>query len=233
MSFRQLEDDDHHHGATPLCNLPINMIKAFPIDYMHLVCLGVMRHLILAWVQGKPGQARLAAQDIRNLSQTLVSYVHYTPSDFSRKPRELKEIKRNKATEYRQLLLYTGPVAFKNVLSEDAYGHFMLFHVAMSLLIRKCTTIEQKKYCKELLKMFVSHSPKIYGTECLVYNMHGLLHLADDSKNYGCLDDFSGFCFENYLQKLKKIVRTPNRPLQQVIRRLGEMEDLQDRKSVV
>ena len=62
MSFRQLEDDDHHHGATPLCNLPINMIMAFPIDYMHLVCLGVIHHLILAWVHGKPGQARLGAQ---------------------------------------------------------------------------------------------------------------------------------------------------------------------------
>ena len=33
-------------------NLDINMVKSFPIDYMHLVCLGVVMRLIMLWLRG-------------------------------------------------------------------------------------------------------------------------------------------------------------------------------------
>lgn len=51
-NFRSESDKDHHKGASPLLKLPIDMVKAFPYDYMHLVCLGVMRRLIFFWSQG-------------------------------------------------------------------------------------------------------------------------------------------------------------------------------------
>ena len=44
-------------------------------------------------------------------------------------------------------------------------------------------------------------------------------------KQFGCLDNFSCFPFENKLGELKKLVRKPQFPLQQLVRRLCEIEN--------
>lgn len=43
---------------------------------------------------------------------------------------------------------------------------------------------------------------------------------------YGTLDSFSAFKFENYLQFLKKLLRKPNQPLAQIIRRIHESNNI-------
>lgn len=58
--------------------------------------------------------------------------------------------------------------------------------------------------------------------ESLVYNIHNLIHLADDGRNFGSLDKFSCFPFENFLFEVKNILRSPNRPLSQLYRRTSE-----------
>lgn len=58
-----------------------------------------------------------------------------------------------------------------------------------------------------------------------VYNIHGLVHLSEDVKIHGNLDLISAFPNENFLGKLKKLVRGPCNPLTQVMRRLSEMEN--------
>lgn len=37
--FRDSFDEDHHHGVSPLSQLPIDMVTTSPHDYMHLVCV--------------------------------------------------------------------------------------------------------------------------------------------------------------------------------------------------
>ena len=59
----------------------------------------------------------------------------------------------------------------------------------------------------------------------IVYNVHGLVHLAGDVTIYGNLDNFSAFPFENTLKSLKKLVRKPSHVLQQISRRLGRKEN--------
>ena len=46
----------------------------------------------------------------------------------------------------------------------------------------------------------------IYGRSQFVYNVHGLIHLASDAKQFGTLNNISCFPFENFLQKLKKLI---------------------------
>lgn len=58
-----------------------------------------------------------------------------------------------------------------------------------------------------------------------------LSHLSDDALRFGALDNFSAFPFENYLGQLKKLVRTPNKPLQQICRRLHELDNVSLDKS--
>ena len=42
------------------------------------------------------------------------------PSEFSRQPRGLDEVKKWNATEYRQFLLYTGYLVLEGVLSRES-----------------------------------------------------------------------------------------------------------------
>lgn len=46
LSFDRQEDVLHHIGENPFSPLNLGMVSCFPLDYMHLVCLGVTRRLI-------------------------------------------------------------------------------------------------------------------------------------------------------------------------------------------
>lgn len=66
----------------------------------------------------------------------------------------------------------------------------------------------------------------VFDKKFVVYNVHNLLHLCDDVKNFGKLTDYSAFPFESYLGQLKKLLRATNNSLQQLIRRLAERDYL-------
>ncbi|XP_069192203.1 uncharacterized protein [Procambarus clarkii] len=104
--FRNQSNSQHHHGRSPFCDLNINMVSTFPIDYMHQICLGVMKRLLLAWIRNK--NVKLCARQVDEISQRLIQLTQFVPMHFARKPRSLSEVDRWRATEYRQLLLYTG-----------------------------------------------------------------------------------------------------------------------------
>ncbi len=109
-SFRSKCQEDYHTGTSVLEKLPIDMVKSFPLDYMHLVCLGVMRKLLWAWIKGSYKASRLRGSDIDEISQYLIFVSAFIACEFSRKSRSLKELARWKATELRLFLLYIGPV---------------------------------------------------------------------------------------------------------------------------
>lgn len=45
------QDLKHHSGKSPFVEIEsFNMVSGFPLDYMHLVCLGVVRRLINLWI---------------------------------------------------------------------------------------------------------------------------------------------------------------------------------------
>lgn len=225
-SFRTQSNSGHHHGETPFIELPIDMVKHFPIDYMHQVCLGVQRKLLLTWMRGKKN-VRLSGAAISEVSNRLLSLGKFIPNIFARKPRGLDEIDRWKATEYRQFLLYSGKIVLKGILRKDIYQHFMVLSVAMAILISPRLIANHSQYAHELLVYFVSKSAELYGQEFLVYNVHALIHLTSDAKLHEGLDSCSAFPFENYLQHIKRLVRSSKNPVVQITNRLKESCDAQ------
>ena len=222
-SFNERLDEDHHQQTeTPLCSLPIGLVSQVVLDPMHLVHLGVMRKLLKLWMKGPKGLCRLGPNSVLRLSEVLVSFHSFIPREFNRKCRSLSEVDRWKATEYRQFLLYSGIVVLKDHLSKDMYSHFLKLYVAIFCMSSPVLHLEYLAFSKKLLVDFVSEFSHHYGRNMLVYNVHNLVHLGDDVQNHGVLDSFSAFCFENFLGSLKKMLRKPQSPLAQVVRRFSE-----------
>ncbi|ODM87221.1 hypothetical protein Ocin01_19461 [Orchesella cincta] len=214
----------HHVENTILRELPVDLVSSIPLEYMHLICLGVVRKLIYLWTKGKKSPGRICRSSIEKLNNRLGNIRRHTPAEFSRKPRSLKEIDHWKATELRQFLFYTGPVILRGILDDDHYLHFLSLSVAASILQNRALHISYNNYASELLQYFVKCFGKLYGKQYISYNVHGLIHVAEDCKQHGTLEDYSGFKFENHLQYIKRLVRAPNLPLQQVHNRIGELE---------
>lgn len=221
QSFRNMLDENHHLGETPLSQLSLGMVSNFPLDYMHLVCLGVTRRLVKLWLKG-PLKTRQSPQLIREISAKLQSLNGALPREFARQPRSLNEFERWKATELRQFLLYTGPVVLYRIIPKPFYENFMLLSVAMFIYLSPFNCSSYSQLGHQLIVTFIKHYATLYGNDMITYNVHGLVHLKEDVQQYGALDNVSCFPFESYLGQIKRMVRNANYPLQQVIRRLSE-----------
>ncbi|XP_022177327.1 uncharacterized protein LOC111038505 [Myzus persicae] len=223
VNFRQLD--------TPLVRIPdFDFVKSIILDFMHLVCLGVMRTMLLIWCNGELPH-KLSRQLIERVSDFMKNNRRNLPVEFVRQPRELKYLLRFKATEYRSFLLYLGPVALKGVLSDDKYINFLTLHVAISILLnpKSCLKPDLTEYARKLLRHFVQNFNNLYGEMFITHNFHGLIHLTDDVEYFGTildsitLDTISAFPFENYLQTIKKMIKGNNKPLEQIGKRLGQI----------
>ena len=226
IDFQNMEYlGSHQMARTPLIDFNIDCIQSFSLDYMHLVCLGVVKRLLLFLPEG-PRICKLSSTHISQMSDKLVSLNGTFPSEFVRQPRSLSDLKRWKATEFRQFLLYSGIVVLKNVLTKSCYHHFLSLPVAMSILLDPdcATKPDYLDYARSLLVFFVSKAKLLYGATFTSYNIHSLIHLHEDVINFNT-DGVSCFPFENYLQVLKKFVRTSHNPIAQVGKRIIELEN--------
>lgn len=229
--FLLLRKEEHHTGISILTNLPnFGLVSSFPLDSMHLIFLGVMKKLLVTlWCVGKPPY-KLSSRNLSAMSESLLQLRDHIPLEFCRKPRALNEVKRWKATEFRQFLLYTGPLVTKSNLEKKYYQHFIVLHSAVFILSSSELMENKLVYAESLLKYFVKKFPFLYSLEHMSHNIHNLLHLADDCRQFGNLNKFSAFQFENFLQVLKKLIRKSDKPLQQVINRITEIDNVELRK---
>jgi len=218
--------EEHHIGNTSLlATLPMfDVVKTFSLDYMHLVCLGTVRKLLLLWIKG-PIEIRYPSWKIEEMSKALEGFKTHIPCEFARKPRTLLEVSRWKATEFRLFLLYIGIIVTKPILKNEQWKHFFGLSIAMIILLSP----DYAKYInlsRILLDNFVKNFEKIYGRHLISHNIHGLTHISEDYERFGPLDSCSAFPFENYMCSLKKMLRKPNKPLEQVVNRYKEICEL-------
>lgn len=181
-----------------------------------MMCLGVMKKLMRLWFKIK-GTQRASQGLITEIEKASALLKHDCPSDFINKIRGFDTMTKFKAKEYRAILGYWGMVVFKKYISKDQYSHFMLFSCAFRILASDFAQDEiYVSYAHKLLDEFVRKYGTLYAENEMVRNVHGLLHIVDDVRRYGRLDDFSAFKFESFLAPLKNLIHGPSDPLAQV-----------------
>lgn len=229
MAFPPKLDDDfteevlpkYIHAKSPLISANIKMVTQFPLDPMHLVFLGVVKRILLNYYFNV-SSVKFSQKIQGEIEEKVLKIHHYISSDFSRKPRTFKELKRWKATEFKLFITYTFPVLFHNALHKEHYNLLLLLHCAVFILSDSNLIEKHINEAESFLKKFVVQSPEHFGESFVVFNVHNLIHLVNDVKLYGNINEFSCFPFENYMNLLKKKLHCANRPLQQIHRRIEE-----------
>lgn len=203
------------------------MVRFFPVEYLHLLLVGVMKKLLLLWVNGTQNyKAKLSALDIKQISEKLIRAGATKPSEINRTCRGLCCLSDWKATEYRTFLLKTGPVVLREHLSEEVYKHFLALHCATMICCNEYL-LPYVNVAKYLYTEFVDDFGEIYGYQHYCYNVHNLVHVTSDVERYGVLDNFSAFDGESNLASIKRMLRGGYKPLQQIVNRIYEMESVE------
>lgn len=91
-SFKLRKNPEHHTGISIFEKIPLPMVTTFPLDYMHLVCLGQMKKLLSLWLRGFTRiKCRLSGEQIKNLNLDMLALKKYVCSEFVRVPTTVEE----------------------------------------------------------------------------------------------------------------------------------------------
>ena len=224
-SFKRQTNEQHHKETSIFVMLAgMLMITHWPIDYMHCLLLGVMRKLLHMWTKGKKATLKHKLHDdmINAMTAIMLECAETCPSEFARRPRSLKDLDRFKATELRTFLCYVGMLVTKGFLNSKKYYNFLLLVCATRIMLTSNPGEKELEVARKCIRAFVQHFRSVYGASHIVYNVHAASHLPQCAKNYKGLDNISSFPYENYLYKLKCMIRKPGSTLQQVVRRIVE-----------
>lgn len=164
-----------------------------------------MKKLLIHWKNRKTVSLLITKEDVAEISRRLVDFQSSIPAEFARRPRSLEDSPQWKVTENdRQFLLYTGPVILKAVLPPQLYDHFMFFNGALKMLSSSETCFKYNSSSRSMLHHFIRDSPKLPGDHFITYNTRCLIHMPDDVRRFGPVDQYSWFPFENFLYQIRE-----------------------------
>ncbi len=196
----------------------INIVKDTTIDYMHAVLEGVAKTMLRKfWLCGKYKDYRFYLfKEIKQIDKVLLRI--RPPHEFRRTPRSLEKTHKYwKASELRAwLLFYCIPILFK-FLPCDYLHHLNLLVKAVHIHIicyRDLSTAEN------MLTVFYKKIVDLYPQEICTMNVHSLIHLVQNVRNFGPLWAYSCFGFENMNGHLKKHCHGTRNVLPQLVRNL-------------
>lgn len=225
--FRAGIYENHHKERTVLEKIiNLDIVKDFPIgDALHLIDLGITKRFLQGWKLGNMNNynAKWSTRDIENISTFLKQCK--MPREIHRSVRGLHDLAHWKGTEYRTFLLYLSIIVLDKFFKCKAiFEHFLNFYCAIMICSRNDLCEKNCDIARFLIRDFLEGVKLLYGKHLFTSNMHNLSHLIDDVERYGPLHTFSAYPFESKLYWLKRLIRSGNLPLNQVINRISEMQ---------
>ena len=179
---------------------------------MLCVYLGVVKALLLLWFQPRAG---LFLNFMHIVNEKICSI---SPPDFvSRLPRSLQEnLSYLKANELRTwLFCYSLPLM--QIFMPALYcNHYMLLVYSIYVLSQPSISDESINLSEQLIHEFVMQFSDLYGLKNMTCNLHSLLHLPQNVRDFGHLYTTSCFSYENANGILKKLVTGTKFPQLQI-----------------
>ena len=183
--------DEYRVHDSILRDLQVGMVSQFPLDYMHLTLLGLVRRMARDWQDGllysKAFPFHVRRATINALQAAVVNLAVKMPHEFQHQCCAVQECDSWKATEARQFLLYLGPVILKDILDKKMYEHFKLLSISIRCLCSEELIEVYVDSASSWLEQFVNEYIKYFGNKS-VYSVHAHCHIADDARMFGVLD---------------------------------------------
>lgn len=218
--FRARIYDDYHHKESVLEMLPIDMIDMFPLDYLHCVLLGVVCW-ILKFLRDTP--KTLSSNDYIEINRRVEIFKCTEPVEFQRKLRSFVDnLGLMKGTEFRQYLLYVGPLLLRGIIDEEKFSNLIKLHIASTIFSHKRFAMYYDE-ADTLMRMFILEFAAIYHPCHVTYVVHSLCHMKKFIDKYGHWDNFSTFEYESYNSTVKNLLQGNVMPLTQVTNRIVEI----------
>ena len=191
----------------------LDIIQA--IDYLHNFCLRVMSLLLALWFsedhRQKPFSRRARVGEFNG------KMTDTRPPEFiSRPPQSYSKIKYWKGVEYRNFLLYYGPVVLKGLIDDAQFDHFMLLSAGTAIFLGHSITPQQRQLGQGMLNAFVQQFAGLYTARFMSKTVHSLIHIELCVLKTGPLWTTSCFPYESIYHHLIQMINGTQYVLDQV-----------------
>ena len=182
-------------GMTIADLLPsFNTVRGTVTDFMHSVCLGVVRQMVDQWFNSKHHAEDYYIGQKINLVDDRLQQISL-PSEIHRSPRSLSHRCYWKASEWRAFIFYSL-VVLQGILPPCYLNHFFLFVYGIYTLSGDSISSDAVTLSEYCPTKFAIQLEELYGLSCCKFNIHCLIHLAHSVKDCGPLWATSTFTFE-------------------------------------
>ena len=202
-----VKPDARYHGivgSSPLLEIDgFDFQRSFTPDYLHSICLGVIKYLMMIWINGKKGDAWFISKQKMDILKHRLQQVKPL-YEISRSQFNLDKIALWKASQFRAFALYFFPV-LNGILPEPYYSHFCSVSYILQLLLQESAKKTAVVKCELLSESFVRDVEYLYGEEYVSYNIHLLPHLIISALEWGLPWAHSAFIPEGFNGELSSL----------------------------
>ncbi|XP_051157257.1 uncharacterized protein LOC127279133 [Leptopilina boulardi] len=197
-------------GESAFCHTPnLDMVRGFPLDYLHNSLLGVTEQLWNIWNKNV-----FSPEDRKNIDEEILRIK--PPRDLHRLPEKISKKSLWKATHWKSWLLFFSLPILSKYLPNELLEHYALFINSIHTLLKTKITKKELDQCEENLLVFVANYHYLYHEEKMTFNVHIVLHIVQSVKKSGPLWATSAFPFENNIYNLKQMINGPKSVEQQI-----------------
>lgn len=204
--------------------ISFNFCKSIRPHYMHNVPLGVDRTYMANLLEEGTNPYYLNAGLLNTIDRRLTKLA--VPRCIQRTPRPMSLTKYWKASEWKHFLLFYSLPVLADIVHPDIFQHLALLTSAMFILLSDRITTESLERARSMLNKFVLDYERLFGRNSMVFNVHQLMHLADNVEFWGPLFTHCCFIFESFIGVLLNQIHGTKGVAHQIMNRIEIRESV-------